>query len=376
MNTSRVASATRSPLRARPGVAIVAPSLETLGGQGVQADALTLALRGDGYAVTFLAINPRFPTGLRWLRRYPGVRTIVNQAFFLPGLVRVRGAGVVHVFSASYWSFLLAPVPAMVAGRLLGKRVILNYRSGEAADHLARWGVLVRPWLRLADEIVVPSEFLRGVFARHGFRTRVIPNVVDTTSFPFRERTPLRPRLVSARNLQPHYRVDVTVKAFVLLKARYPEATLTIAGSGGEEAGLRRLAASLGADGIRFLGQVERPMMPRRYDEADIFVNSSVIDNQPNSVLEAFAAGLAVVTTGTGDIGALVRHGETGVIVPPDDPPAMARAIAALLEDPEGAGRMVRSARQQVERYTWGRVGEAWAAVYTGRRDGFTEVAE
>jgi glycosyltransferase involved in cell wall biosynthesis len=348
-------------------VMFVAPTLDILGGQAVQASGLAEALRNDGYAVTLLPVNPSFPAGLQWLRRYPYVRTLLNQALYLPSLLRLRQADVAHVFSASYWSFLLAPVPAIVAGRLLGKRVVLNYRSGEAEDHLSRWGVLVHPWLRLVDEIVVPSEYLRGVFARHGYRVRVIRNVVDTSCFHYRERRPLRPRLLSTRNLEPYYRVDITLEAFALLKARYPDASLTIAGAGSEEGRLRRLAASLGDGGIRFVGPVAPQEIPSLYREADIFVNSSVVDNQPVSVLEAFASGLPVVSTGTGDISAMVRDGETGLIVPPRDPAAMAKAVTSLLENQDHAVRMTQRAKREIEQHTWPRVREAWAAAYSGK---------
>src|SRR6266542_5709691 len=164
-------------------IAIVAPSLEILGGQGIQADQLSRELRDAGYVVAFIPINPVFPRALRQVRRVPYARTLLNQALYIPRLLRLRAADVVHVFSASYWSFLLAPAPAMAVARALGKRVVLNYHSGEAEDHLARWGFLVHPWLRLADEIVVPSEYLREVFARHGHRAVVVPNVVDTSHF-------------------------------------------------------------------------------------------------------------------------------------------------------------------------------------------------
>src|SRR6185295_18331682 len=127
--------------------------------------------------------DPRFPAALRRLRSCPGLRTALNQALYVPSLRRLRRADVVHAFSASYFSFLLAPVPAMLLARALGKRVVLNYHSGEADDHLSRWGLLVHPWLRLAHEIVVPSEYLSEVFARHGYRTRVVPNIVDTWHF-------------------------------------------------------------------------------------------------------------------------------------------------------------------------------------------------
>ncbi len=350
-----------------PRIAIVAPSLEILGGQGVQAEQLSLALRVTGYGVAFVPINPVFPRALRQVRRLPYARTLLNQTLYIPSLLRLRAADVVHVFSASYWSFLLAPAPALAMARALGKRVILNYHSGEADNHLTRWRFLVHPWLRLAHEIVVPSEYLRGVFARHGYRARVVPNLVDTSYFRYRDRQSLRPHLVSTRNLERYYRIDNTLEAFAHVQARYPQATLSVAGYGSEEAQLRRLAASLGLSGIRFLGRVEPNDLPAVLDEADVFVNSSVVDNQPVSVLEAFAAGLPVVSTPTGDIANMVRDGETGLLVPASDPAAMAKAVISLLEDPDRAMAMARRARGEVEKYSWPRVRERWAAVYAGR---------
>src|SRR6266542_3602424 len=176
-------------------IAIVAPSLDILGGQGIQAQALLERLGGEGWPVELIRINPAFPRGFGWVRRVSYARTALNQALYIPSLLRLQAADIVHVFSASYWSFLLAPAPAMAVARALGKRVILNYHSGEADDHLARWGLLVHPWLRLAHEIVVPSEYLREVFARHGYRSRVVPNVVDTSDFRYRDRRPEGPHL-------------------------------------------------------------------------------------------------------------------------------------------------------------------------------------
>src|SRR5262249_15179921 len=131
------------------------------------------------------------------------------------------------------------------------------------------------------------SRYLRGVFARHGYRSRVVPNIVDLSRFRYRERTQLRPRLLSTRNLESHYRVDDTLRAFVLIRNHLPAATLTVAGHGSEEPRLRQLATALGGAGVRFVGRVEPNRISDLYDDADVFVNSSVIDNQPLSVLEA-----------------------------------------------------------------------------------------
>jgi glycosyltransferase involved in cell wall biosynthesis len=352
------------PLLLCPRVVIVAASLDILGGQGVQARTLVAALRRDGVPVTLLPINPSFPTGLRWVRRWPYLRTLVNQAFYLPSLVKLRQADVVHAFSASYVSFLLATVPAMVVGQLMRRRVILHYHSGEADDHLTHWGVLVHPWLKLADEIVVPSEYLARVFSSHGYEVRVIPNVVSLSRFEYRDRSPLRPRLLSTRNLEPYYRVDVILEAFALLRVRLPDATLIVAGLGSEESRLKGMAS----EGVKFVGRVEPAEMPYLYGFADIFVNASVVDNQPVSILEAFASGLPVVSTPTGDIGALVRHGQTGLLVPQNDPQALADAVMRLIGRPIEAVDMARAARREVRRFTWAAVRRRWRAVYS-RRD-------
>jgi glycosyltransferase involved in cell wall biosynthesis len=347
-----------------PRVALVAASLDILGGQGVQAHTLVRALEGDGCDVTFLPINPAFPRGLRWARRVPGLRTIVNQHLYVPSLMRVVNADVVHVFSASYWSFLLAPVPAMLIGRALDKRVVLHYHSGEADDHLSRWGVLVHPFLRLADEIVVPSEYLSRVFAAHGYPARVIPNVVDLTRFRYRDRQPLRPRVLSTRNLEAYYRVDLVIEAFATFRTIAPDATLTIAGYGSEEERLRRLATSVAGDAIRFVGRIEPEAMPRMLDAHDIFVNASTLDNQPVSILEACAAGLAIVSSSAGDIPAMVSDGETALLAPVGDAAALADGLAAVWRDPAAALDRARRAQAAVAAFSWPAVRALWAEMY------------
>ena len=351
-----------------PRIAIVAPSLDILGGQGIQARDLADALERDGLDILFLPVNPRFPRGLRWLRRVPLLRTLLNQLLYAFTLPRLRRVDVVHVFSASYWSFLLAPVPAILAARSLGKRVILNYHSGEADDHLTHWGNRVHPFLRRVDEIVVPSEYLKTVFESHGYPARVIRNIIDLSTFEFHERKPLQPRLLSCRNLEAHYRVEDVLEATALVQRQIPEATLLVAGYGSQANRLEQLAAELGVTGVEFLGRVEPDVIPALYARTDIFLNASIVDNQPLSILEAFAAGLAVVTTPTGDIPWMLESERLGVLVPHQSPEAMANAIVTLLDTPDRANRMIEEAREAVGRYTWEQVRPEWLDVYGAAR--------
>lgn len=344
-------------------VALIAASLDIIGGHGVEAQLLERALRAEGHDVVLVPINQRFPRRLEWVRRWRGLRTLVNELFYAADLRRLAKVDIVQVFSASYWSFLIAPVPALLASRLLGKRAILHYHSGEADDHLAHWGWLVHPWLRLAHEIVVPSEYLRSVFARYGYRVRVIYNIVDVSAFAYRERSTFQPRLISTRALERPYGIDVVIRAFGRLVKIRPDAELVVAGTGHEDGVLRELAAPYGGR-VTFVGRVEPAAMPAVLDRADFFLNASVVDNQPVSILEACASGLAVVSTGTGAIADMLGGGARGAIVPLADPDAMARAVLAQLDAPEQTREMTRRARAHIERFTWLAVRSAWAHVY------------
>jgi glycosyltransferase involved in cell wall biosynthesis len=356
-----VARVAKRPLR----IALVSATRDILGGHAVQMEALAEGLAADGCSVRVIPINPRPPAGLAWTRRLPVLRTLANEAQYLPSLRALGEVDVAHVFSAAYWSFLLAPAPAIVAARALGTPVVVHYHSGEADDHLARWGAGVHPWLRRAEAIAVPSEYLRASFLRHGYDAEVIPNVVDVARFAFRDRPVLRPRLLSNRNLEPGYRVDVTIRAFAPVLAAHPGATLTVVGTGSQRPALEGLAAALGvAPAVRFLGRVAPEDMPARFAEADLFVNASVLDNQPVSILEAFAAGVPVVTTPTGDIAAMAGHGRLARLVAPDDPDALATGLLEALAQPAASRERARAAHRALSRYTWPAVGAAWHALY------------
>src|SRR4051812_25548424 len=112
-------------------VAIVAASLRILGGQAVQAQRLLDGWRDDPEVCAWLVpINPGPPPPFDRLLRVKYLRTVATQLSYWPLLAReLRRADVVHVFSASYASFLLAPLPAIVMAKLLGKPVVVNYRS-------------------------------------------------------------------------------------------------------------------------------------------------------------------------------------------------------------------------------------------------------
>jgi len=134
LELTAVAKDNEVPLMRKLRVAIVAPSLRILGGQAVQAQRLVEAWRNDPEVEAWLVpVNPVPPGPLSRAVKIKYIRTLTTEATYLALLVReLRRADIVHVFSAAYSSFLLAPLPAMLIARAFGRPVILNYRSGQA----------------------------------------------------------------------------------------------------------------------------------------------------------------------------------------------------------------------------------------------------
>jgi glycosyltransferase involved in cell wall biosynthesis len=160
------------------------------------------------------------------------------------------------------------------------------------------------------------------------------------------------------------YNVAVILRAFAIIQKRYPEGVLTVAGDGPQRPMLEELARELSLRNVTFTGQVSNAEMPGLYDAADIYLNSSEIDNMPLSIIEAYACGTPVVTTDPGGIPYMLEHERTGLLAPQRNPEALAAAAIRLLEDPELAERIVTNARAECERYTWEATRRQWIDLY------------
>jgi glycosyltransferase involved in cell wall biosynthesis len=324
-------------------IALIAPDPVIPNGQAAQASTLAAKLQRDGFDVIVLPMDPQFSHATKWTERLDEV-------------------DIVHIFAGCNRSFFETAGPAILFAQQWGKRVVLSYYNGDAADHASA----LNPWVKRVDDIVVPSLSFEQIFMQHGHRARVIPAIVDVCRFHYRKRVPLRPHFLSTRNLNPEHDVEHTLLAFALVRTRYADATLTIAGIGSQANELRDLSESLGNRGIRFLGRIEPSAMPRLYEEADIFLNSSLADYQPAAVLEAMASGLPVITTDSGEIPLLVEDGISGMIVP-QDPRMMAQAATVMLERPDFGRQIAYRAKEQIDLHTWSHIRDLWAGVYGGR---------
>ncbi len=242
---------------------------------------------------------------------------------------------------------------------------MLNYRGGEAAVFFQQYQWLVRPVFRLADSVTVPSRFLAEIIGTHfAVPVVIVPNILDLSVFRYRERTRFQPNLVVTRHLEKMYDIESVLRAFQVVQERYLEASLWIVGSGTEEARLRSLSVELALRGVRFLGHVAQADLPAIFEERDILINASRVDNFPGALLEASASGMAVVTTAAGGIPFIYQDGKDAVLVEPGDWRGLGLAVLKVLDQPSLALNLTREAALLARSCEWKTVRKHLYAAY------------
>ncbi len=345
---------------------LVGPLPPPSGGMANQTRQLASLLRAEGLDVALVRTNePHRPA---WIASLRGIRGLVHQIPYRRALSRTtRQIDVMHVMANSGWAWRLLAAPAIQAGFAQGVPVVVNYRGGLAREFLSRSASSVIPTLRRAA-LVVPSRFLKEVFAQYGLEAEVIPNVVDLAVFTPRaagERPGGRTHVVITRNLETLYGIDTALHAVALLRGHVPDLRVSIAGSGPERAALERLSGSLGlANLVRFTGRLETAEIANLYRDADLLLNPSRADNTPNSLLEAAACGVPIVSTNVGGVPYLVEHGRTAWLVPVDSPPEMAEAMSRVLGDADLRQRLCAAASELAASCRWQVVRDQWLGLY------------
>jgi len=269
-------------------------------------------------------------------------------------------ADVIHLVSPS-------PVTAsFVAGSaaLLGRALIVQIDVHGAAN-VTRLAWLVRRDVALT---VVDSELVCDRLQRLGIRATSIPSPIPEHGFVFRERDPLRPRLLSVRNFEPLDNVAATIRAFAIVQAHRPDATLTLVGHGSQEHRLRALAADLQLRGVVFAAPTDPAALAVAYADHDILVHSPNVDNTADAVLQACACGLPVVSTMAGAVPTVLTHGVHGLLAPLADYETLGHHVLRLLARPEYARALARAARDAGDARRWPHVRKQWLDAYERAR--------
>lgn len=336
----------------RPRLCIVGNLLGRIPGHvTTQGQIVADRFAADGYVVTSASskINP--------------ILRLIDIVWSLSLSLPKTDVLIVEVYSGL--AFFIAETATLLA-KLFGVPAVLVLHGGNLPDLAAKHPRWVRRVLRRAAVLVAPSKYLAEEMTTFGCDIRVVPNVIDVESYPFRIRRKLSPKIIWMRSFHPIYNPQMAIDAFAIVKREVPDATLVMAGvDKGLEANIKRSAIKTGIfDSVRFPGFLDETAKRKEFSGADIYINTNRIDNMPISVVEACAMGVPVVATNVGGLSHLISHRTNGLLVKDDDPNEMASAILSLLNDPTLAQSISDSGRRLAERSDWIAVRECWDSLF------------
>lgn len=334
---------------------------------------LTRRLRAAGVEVHVLGLDPALQSvrkdavDAHWLLRPRQLLAAAGHARRLARFMAARGVDVVHTNS------LKAHVVGAVAARLAGRPLVWHLHTRVAPDYLPRFAVAC---LRLAarwvpDHVVANSRAtLATVRPRPRRGTVVYPGVPAEMLDPWPAALPTPPAVGMVGVLSHFKGQDVFLRAVARLRPRFPDVRFLIVGSvlfdeRAYEASLHRLVAELDLGGaVEFTGF--------RSDAAALMHTFTVVVHASRTpepfgqvLIEAMAAGRPVVATAGGGVAEVIVDGQTGLLVPRNDPAALAGAIAALLSDPCRAAALGAAGHTRAaERFGIGRTADRVQRVY------------
>lgn len=308
--------------------------------------------------------------GLRTLNRVANPRAWRSlrsaMAEFQPDVVHVRMfmtqlsplvlpllEGVPSLYHAA-WYETICPIGT----RLLPDDTVCEFPAGRAC--LQQGCLSRRAWVALMAQRFLWERW-RDVFALFVANSAAVerrlnqygigPTVVIWNGVPRRPRRPPLagpPTVAYTGRFTREKGIGVLLRAFADARRAVPEARLLLVGDGPERDGLERLARDLGVDAsVRWTGHLDREAMERELESAWVQAVPSILEEPFGLVAaESMMRGSAVVASGHGGLSEIVQHGETGLLVTPNDPSALGTALAGLLSDRERCEAMGRAGHE------------------------------
>ena len=345
-------------------IVVTGPIPPPNGGMALQTRQLMSELMAEGWQATLVPSNA--PYKWTWVANIPVLRAVFRLVTYVRHLRQVlKNAELVHVMANSGWSWYLLPVPAIHIAHYYGVAVVVNYRGGLAESFLARAAKQVAYSLKRSDALVVPTEFLQKVFHQFGWLSDIIPNILDERVFRPFEILNEKLVIVVTRNLEALYDNESAIRAFAIIKNSIPEAELVLCGEGPEKNRLQALTQELAIDhSVQFAGRLNREQLLSTLKKARVVLNPSTADNSPNSLIEAMACGLPIVSTNAGGIPVLCRDQQEALLVNVADVHAMASAIMRVHADGTLRETLIANGLKRARVFYWSSVRQQLFAIY------------
>ncbi len=336
-----------------PGVLLVGNHLSSSGRNVSVGEELAKRLESHGWHVILTSRKPN------------RIARLADMLFGIYASRHMYQAAQVDVFSGT--GFLWAEVAGCCLS-FVRKPFVLTLHGGDLPAFSRRWPGRVRRLLHSANAVTTPSQFLLRVMNAYRADIGYLPNGLDLCAYTYRLRKQPRPRLVWLRALHRIYNPTDAVEAMALLAPEFPDLRLAMVGPDKGDGSLGKVRTAAAAQGIAgcvdLIGPVAKHDVPKYLDGSDIFLNTTRYESFGVSVMEAAACGLCIVTSNVGELPYLWEDGRDALLVPPNDPPAMAAAVRRILTEPGLAEHLSTNARRKAEQFDWSVILPQWEELF------------
>ncbi len=270
----------------------------------------------------------------------------IDIMLFLP--LKRKKYDVIHLQAHSRFN-IISVIIALFWAKLLNKKFIMMYYGGAAKEFFSISPIFFKILFSKIDKIVVAGKYVQSAFDDLGLKTVIIPHILDVEKWSYRHRETAGTNLLWVRHLVKEYNPLMLLKVFKKLKPMVTELKLRVIGTGNLQDEMERYISDNSLTDIEMLGRVSDSELKSTLNWADLFLNTTNVDNQPVSVLESMACGCPIISTNPGGIPDIITHKDNGMLSDPGDMDAMAANIMQLFSDRELYTSLSRRGREFVE---------------------------
>ncbi|UCG63170.1 MAG: glycosyltransferase family 4 protein [Candidatus Zixiibacteriota bacterium] len=295
------------------------------------------------------SLSGRLSSYLRYIRNLKRVLPyfdILHLVLF-PGVSLIRGV-----------------LPVVLLARFLGKKVVLDSRGPILISrHFIESFLCQRLW-RLCDRVLVQSAYQQQFVSSFGGNAVYVrADVALEEIAPLIVRN-LQPKIVVASDLEKEHNVACVIRAFALVKQKYPRSEMVIIGTGTQYRALQQMVERQKIHGVTFSGDVTMKRRRELFRESELYVNCSSVDYLSGATVEAFATGLPVLSTPLSGGSEAFRSREDTILLRYNDHVGLAERVIELVEDADLTEKLSNASRRTAEKYGRSPQRDAWSQVY------------
>lgn len=268
----------------------------------------------------------------------------------------------IDVFSDQ--AFLITKISLFLL-RFKNKKVVLSFHGGRLPDFYQKNKKEFKDVIQKADLLVSPSQYLVSFFREEGIEIQYNPNPILLEKFPFDRTNIIKGKLLWVRAFDKIYNPWLAIKTLHRVKAKYPNATLTMVGPDkGELRSVKNLALELNLnDSVFFEGPIPNQQLYKYYQTHQVYLNTTLYESFGVAVMEAASCGIPIVTTRVGEIPFIWEDEVSVKMLNHGSETEMAGKVLELMDNPVATERMSFSARKVVLEFNPNNVRKNWLTI-------------